>query len=370
VSIQDERELSERLGELLGGVDPRPAPVGLAVSKGRSIRRRRRTAVAAGLAVIAAGAVLGPTVIKNQLAAPPVGPRPVPHFSVTVSPPPRGAKAGVIAVGSINDRHWQATLSGSGKNVGATFSPDFSLMGIGDTSASPGDFAVFDSVGGNSNEMAYVGPATPSVRYLTMSLSNGQTLTLRPQPWAGQRYVAMVLPQALRVTQAVAYGARGELGYAIPFNYQGTADIQTWLRPGQTGMAEVSAQIGAGGSGRTRWSVSAFIGPWGQCVRESRGGGFCAPAGPLTGTGLVSGEFGGGVGAVEVGLARYDVTYLLITRSDGSVIRVEVDHVGAYQYGLVAMIQPKRGTFTGWVAYDQQNKRLGGGTGDPLGAFR
>lgn len=370
MSIQEERELSQRLGDLLGGLDPRPAPVDLAVRKGRGIRRRRLVAVAAGLAVIAAGAVLGPTVIRSQLIAPPAGPQPVSHYSVTVSPPPPGAKAGVIAVGGINGWHWQAILSGSGKDVGATFGKDFSLVAVGDAVPLPGGFPSFDSEEIGTARTAYVGPVGAEVSDLTVSLSNGQTLTLRPQPWAGHRYVAMILPGALRVENAVAYGAHGMLGSAIPFNYRGSADFQTWLRPGQAGLAEVSAQIGAGGSGRSRWTATAYVGPWGMCMQDSEGGGFCIATGPLSGIGLVAEEFGGGPGDVEVGLTRHDVAYLLITKSDGSVIRVEAAHVGDYQYGLLAWTKPRPHAFAGWVAYDEQNTRLGSGSGDPLGSFR
>jgi hypothetical protein len=366
VSIQEERELSERLGDLLGSLDPRPAPVDLAVRKGRGIRRRRLVAASAGLAVIAAGAVLGPTVIRSQLTAPPAGPRPVPHYSVTVSPPPRGAKAGVIAVGSINGWHWQATLSGSGKDVAAAFGPDFSFMPVGEFSMSSGDFAEFDSEGGSSGAVAYVGPAAPAMRYMTMSLSNGQLLTLRPQSWSGHRYLAVVLPKALRVTEAVAYGARGELGYAIPFNYQGSADIQTWLRPGQTGLAEESAQIGAGGSGRSRWTATAYVGPWGMCMRES-GGGFCMAIDGQSRFGLVTGQYGSGVGGLEVGLARHDVAYLMVTRSDGTVIRIVVTHLPGVPYGLTAIIRSGHRAFTSWVGYDAAGHRLGSGQGDPVG---
>lgn len=370
MSIQEERELIGRLGDLLGGVDPRPAPVDLVVRKGRGIRRRRHAAVAVGLAVVAAGAVLGPTVLRSQLSAPPMGPKPVPHYSVTVNPPPKGAKPGVIATGSINGWHWQATLSGSGKNVSATFGSDFSFVAIGDALPSPGEFASFDSEGTGTARTAYVGPVAADVRYLTVRLSNRQTLTLRARTWAGQRYVAMVLPGALRVEKSVAYGAHGMLGYAVPFNYRGAATFETWLRPGQTGLTEDSAQFAAGGSGRSRWTATAFVGPWGLCVRVSGGSGFCQPRGPLPRVSLAAGEFGSGPGGVEVGLTRPDVAYLLITKSDGSVIRVEAGHLGAYEYGLLAWIRPRPHAFAGWVAYDEQNRRLGSGSGDPLGSLR
>jgi hypothetical protein len=83
--------------------------------------------------------------------------------------------------------------------------------------------------------------------------------------------------------------------------------------------------------------------------------------------GLVTGQFGSGLGAVEVGLARHDVAYLLVTRSDGSVVRVRAVHVAGYPYGLTAIIRPGHPSFTSWVAYDADGHKLGSGKGDPVG---
>jgi hypothetical protein len=261
-------------------------------------------------------------------------------------------------------------LSGTGATIGANFGKDFASLSVGEYSMDPGSFASFDSEGNSgSADQAYVGPAAPSVRYFTMSLSNGQVLTLYPRAWKGHHYVAVVLPEALRVTEADAYGAHGEIGYAIPFNYQGSATIVTWLRPGQAGLPRVTVRIGAGGSGRSRWTAVAYVGPWGLCVQvsgDNQGGGFSLAIGrsPI---GLVAGQFGSGPGGVEVGRTRHDVAYLLVTRSDGSVDRIQVVHVAGYPYGLTAIIRPGHPAFRNWVAYDAQGKRLGSGTGDPVG---
>jgi hypothetical protein len=366
VSIQEERELSQRLGDLLGGIEPGQAPFGPVIRQGQGIKRRRRAVVAGSLAVVAAGAVLGPTVLRNQLTPPPPAAQ-TPHYTVTVSPPGQGAKPGVIATGSINGWHWQATLSGSRSDVSATFGNDFNWQ-PGDPVPLPGEFASFDSerIGPRT---AYLGPVAADVRYLTASLSNGQTLTLYPRPWDGHRYLAMVLPEKLQVITVVAFGAGGELGSSIPFNYQGSATVGIWLRPGQRGMARATTRIGAGGSGKSRWAATAYVGPWGLCGEVSGdggGGGFCIGGRPAL-AGLVSGQFGSGPGGVEIGLARRDVAYLLITRSDGSVIRLSVAHVPGYADGLTAVIRPGHPAFRSWVAYDAAGKRLGSGKGDPVG---
>jgi hypothetical protein len=369
MSIQDEGQLRVRLGRLLDDVDPHPAPVGAVIRRGRGIRQRRRALVAGGVAVVAAVAVLGPTVLRSELSAPPA---PLaPRYNVTVSPPAQGAGPGVIATGSINGWHWQATLSGTGNDLGVTFGKDFPLMPLGKLGPA-GDPASLDSEGdGQARDPAnaYVGPVLATVDYVTVTLANGQLLTLRPQPWEGHRYIAVVLPQKLRVINAAAYGASGILSYAIPFRYEGNTIFQTWLRPGQPGTAPATAQIGAGGSGRYRWTATAYAGPWGLCVEVAgaQGGGFCQDVNGRSSFGLVTGQFGSGPGAVEIGLARPDVAYLLVARSDGSVVRVPVAHVPGYADGLTAVIRPGHPNFTSWVAYDASGKRLGSGKGDPVG---
>ena len=217
--------------------------------------------MAGGVAVVAGAAVLGSTVLRSELAGPPIAP--APHYNVTVSPPAQGARPGVIATGSINGWRWQATLLGTGSNVMGDFGPSFGYFQIGTQVPLGGEFASFDSEGrgtGPAERIAYLGPATAAVRYLTVSLQNGQTLTLYPQRWSGHRYVAMILPAELQVEEAVAYGAHGELGYAIPFDYAGAASFGAWLRPGQTGRVEATARIASGGSGSGRWTAIGLRG--------------------------------------------------------------------------------------------------------------
>jgi hypothetical protein len=375
MSGQDEGQLKVRLGGLLNDIDPHPAPFDAVIRQGRGIKRRRQAAVAGGLAVIAAGAVLAPVLLHGQASrSAPVAPSPTrPHYSVRVSPPAPDAGTGVIATGSINGRHWQATLSGSGSNVGADFGPGFPLMGsVSGALPTAGQPVMFVSESGNASGFAsYVGTVATSVRYLKVTLESGQPLTLVPRSFAGRQYVAMVLPEALEVENAVAYGAHGELAYAIPYNYGGSATFQTWLQPGQQGPAPAGASIGFGSGGRGRWSAIAYVGPWGLCerVREPGGGtdGVCQDIGKASPAGLVWGDMSGGVGAPELGQARPQVAYVLVTRSDGSVVRIRAVHLSGYQYGLLAMIRPAKSGIRSWAAYDASGKRLGSGTGDPLG---
>jgi hypothetical protein len=373
VSSQDEGQLKVRLGSLLDQVDPHPAPVASVVRRGTGIRRRRQATMAGGLAVVAVGAVLAPALLHGQASrsgALVPSPR-LPHYSVRVSPPAPDAGSGVIATGSINRWHWRATLSGSGRRVSADFGAGFPLMGsVSGASPTAGQLATFTSESGNASRFAYVATVAKSVRYLRVTLERGQPLTLIPQSFAGQRFVAMVLPGALDVDNAVAYWAHGELGYAIPYNYGGSATFQTWLQPGQQGPAPAGASIGFGGSGSGRWSAIAYVGPWGLCerVREPRGGtdGVCQDIWKASPAGLVWADMGSDVGAPELGQAKADVAYVLVTRSDGSVVRIRAVHLAGYRYGLLAMIRPAKSVIRSWAAYDAAGKLLGSGTDDPL----
>ena len=79
----------------------------------------------------------------------------------------------------------------------------------------------------------------------------------------------------------------------------------------------------------------------------------------------MSGLSGGG--AVDIGVARSDVSYLLIARSGGSVLRAGVAHVAGLPYGLFVLSTSHWRSMLSWAAYDGRGTRLGGGKGDPVG---
>ena len=86
MSIQDERELRERLGGVLYSIEPGPPPVALTMRRGKGIRMRRWISVAAGVAVLAAGAVALPGLLQGT-------PRPPSRRDITRSPSLRLALA-------------------------------------------------------------------------------------------------------------------------------------------------------------------------------------------------------------------------------------------------------------------------------------
>ena len=101
MSIDDERELRQRLDAALGTITPRPAPVGAVLWRGRTVRTRRRVAVGACVAVAAAVGLSVPAWLHRHAAAP----SPVPL--VTIVPPGPHSPAGLVASGVVGSRHWR-----------------------------------------------------------------------------------------------------------------------------------------------------------------------------------------------------------------------------------------------------------------------
>lgn len=71
MSIDEERELRQRLGAVLDTITPRPAPVDAVVRQGRNVMIRRRIAVVAGAAAVAVLGLTAPGWLHRQAAAPP-----------------------------------------------------------------------------------------------------------------------------------------------------------------------------------------------------------------------------------------------------------------------------------------------------------
>jgi hypothetical protein len=368
VSVQEERELRARLGALLAQAEPGPAPVEVTMRHGRARRTRRRALVAGSLAVIAAVAVATPPLLRRHAAAP----QPAAGETVTVQPPGRGAAPGVIATGTVNGRPWTAVLNGTAADPSASFRPDFPILGgvvMGQELTGP-TTAALASIG-NGRSTGYVGPVAAPVRYLLVTLSDHQVLSLRPVPWRGHRYVAFMVPDKLALLTAVSYGRHGEISYTIPFNSAGAASFVTWLRPGQAGQARASVRFGpdtAGGKPAGP-DASGHAGPWGLCIvtRSPTGSGAdCVATGDRARqTSLVSPFISGG-GDTNIGFARTDVAYLRLSRSDGAVLTAPVARIAGY--GLFAFPLAGSQRISHWAAYGADGTRLGSGPGNPARA--
>ena len=198
------------------------------------------------------------------------------HHHVTVHPAGPQSPAGLIASGTVT-----AGAGGSPRRSRAravpggarSASPRCSSSDCGPvTGASRSDPVAFWGPLAAPSTAEY-GPVSAAVRYVTVRLADGTVLTLHPVTVYGTRLVAYGVPVHAVISRVTAYSAHGELASAIPFNDpDGTATVDLWLRPGQTGLPRATHLIGSGTAGGHAWSVTAYVGPWGECL-VTRGGG-------------------------------------------------------------------------------------------------
>ena len=259
MSVQEDQELRERLDALLSSIEPRPAPVAVAMRQGKGIRLRRWGAAAIGFAFVAGGAAALPSVLHAPRSVTSVN---APRYSVAVHSPGKHASPGVIAYGTEDGNRWQVRLSGPADYV--------EVGGIGITRfVAPVLVVASDPVemesasgSGKGGNVAFVGIVRPDVTSVALMLPGKKEVSLTPARYLGQRYVAIALPFGVPVVKAVAYNGTRELAYSVP--YQGT-DLDSWWRPGQAGPPRLTKTILAGVTGQRAWRVAAQFGPWGYC---------------------------------------------------------------------------------------------------------
>jgi hypothetical protein len=351
----NEREIRDRLGGALDTIIPAAPPVGAVIQQGRRLRNRRRIGVVAGLAVIIGLGAALPGLLR------PAHPEPAAplHYRVTVNPPARHARSGLIATGTINGSAWRVTLSGSGQQIDGS-SAGMPFMSLGGSDGSPGNFTATSN--GGSRDLL-IGALRRDVTDMTIRLSDGTVLNLRPVAYQGKSWVGVVLPARLAIVNFVAYSRHGELAHAVP--YENDPDL--WLKPGQRGLARATTLISSGTVDGRRWWVKAFTGPWGHCFRNSAGEGFCLQgsarerlAGHLTSAAVcsVTPQGTGGYYIAEIAAAA---RYLRLTMSDGSVVREAAVSVGGRRFAAVEIASSLR--MTRWTAYGASGQQLGSGRG-------
>jgi len=356
-------ELHERLEAAFEAVSPHPAPLEETVRRGRTIKRRR-AALAVGVAAVAAAAGFGvPSVVHR--AAGPAPASPSGRVTVTVQPPGPGAQPGEIATGTINGKRWWIVADRPGSHGAGAGQQDIIIAGPGveadsghvptvqalSTAHSLGPVAFTAIISGTAGQ-ALVGAVRADVSYVTVRLGDGSVLTLRPVTVYGTRAVALALPAGAQIAEAVAYSAHGEIGYAVPFNqFAGVAWFVAWLTPGQHQAARLSGRIASGTAGGQAWSATAYLGPWGICIAVA---GLqppelgCVPAVPGPVMVLDLGQ--GGTPEIEGGIASASVARVVVTQPDGSTAQVRLVSVGGREFFAFAVrtgAKPLR-----WVAYD------------------
>jgi hypothetical protein len=362
MSTDNERELRERLDGALGTITPSGPPVGAVLRQGRTIRTRRRAMVAAGLAAVVGLGVALPGLVAHVNSTPPL----VRHsYRVTVNPV-RDTPSKLVFSGTINSRIWRFELDWDKGQV-MQQGPNESQNNLGDLppSGQPAWFGEAGAGSGPDGQLQLFGRVSRDVTRLAFNEPDGRIINVTPVRWHGQSWAGVGIPARQRLRSVVAYTARGELGYAIPFTDN---TINVWLKPGQPGLARQRARIATGVLGRKRWSLEGYAGPWGICFTSTAGnGGGCFQA---YGTRLRPGHFlswmscGGFVGPGTNfwnGQAASDVSYLEFRLSGGGVQRVAPVELAGFHY--FALILGGQHRLTGWTAYGTSGQVLGSGPG-------
>jgi hypothetical protein len=359
VSIDDERDLYERLDGAVEAITPRPAPVDGVMRHGRVIRWRRRAVAVAGVAVVAAGAVAVPSIrhaaTQHQTTTS--------HYTATVQAPGPHSQAGLIASGTVNGQHWALTAGrpgagGAGRGQqfviasGPAFGPDGSTDSAPVFTVPATDPVSLTGMASGPSQTAY-GPVAADVSSIKVRLGNGIVLTLHPVRVYGVRLVAFAIPVGAPVVSATAYSARGEIATAIPFRDGGISSFVTWLRPGQPGLARTSGLIGSGSYLGKAWSVRAYLGPWGACLvgqAGDAGGSNCEEVTSVSRNGTGMWLWTGGIPAIAMGSAGPSVARIAVTSPDGKTTQVHPVAVGAGRFFAFPFGQgPKHWK---WTAYD------------------
>jgi len=367
MSIQDERDLRSRLGGLLDGVEAAPAPVARAIRRGKVIRMRRWVAAAAGVAVIAAGAVVLPRLIGGNHTVAPIAPR---HYKVTVQDLGPTAKGGVIAAGTIDNKHWRIVINKTADCIAESYT----LICGTKYSADVGPDGV--NLGGSTNggTQFQFGPVGRNVTRVVIQLSNGSQLDLHPISALGRRWVAFAAP-ARGIVEAKSFVGNSEYQYGLPFATGGYSDFVTWLRPGQAGLPRASAQVGSGNVQGVTWQGSVSIGPWGYCAAAA-GGTYCIPTTsnpkpPAIGKPLLQlgcaplytdGNPAKQIGAVAVLMVPAGVKNLVLKFADGSHLRLVATYVGGTR--VIAYGLPKRPKAVGALEYGFPGQLVGSTSAD------
>ncbi len=364
MSIQNERELRDRLAGLLDGVEPHPAPVASVVRRGKGIRMRRWISVAAGAAVIVAGAALLPGLFQQSRIAPAQRTQ----YRVTVHPAGKHASASLIAYGTVNGRKWRATATGSAKSVAVRLcGGSYITLTAPGPIGSTGVTAFSGLNNGTGTDWCMASEVSRGVSMISMALDNGATVELQPVSYRGLALIAFALPPHARILRLTAYEGGRVVAYAIPFNGPSWPTVEAWLRPGQQAPAVATARLPRALAGPGRWAASVAAGPWGTClvilvVHGSDSS--CGPSQPQHQ--LVSLASGSGDGPTIVG-TRADVAYVVLTMKNGSTVKVTVARVaGTGYFAIGAIRQP---ALLRWTAFSAAGRDLGGGPGVP-GATR
>jgi hypothetical protein len=367
--VNDESALREALARMTATQPDAPPDRYTAVRRRAVLHRRRQLAgIAAAVAVLAAAAVTIPLRLHGS-PAPPTTPR---HYHVSEQPPGPGAKRDLVATARIDGVPYQLLVGRmpglKGVEVSAGALGDAGINNAPAPASRTGNPVSF-TTGLGTAPQATVGTVRSDVAYLKVAYGNGQVLTLRPVDVLGPKYAAfivLVTPYPAAVVRLTAYSRTGELGYAVPFTGAGSVQTVRWLRPGQAARPHLLTRvIGAGTIAGTAWHVAVWTGPWGTCVYGSSAESYCwdtpGELGPPHGAVSVVGNMGMQRGGIRMypGTASPAVSYLIVTRKDGSTTRVSIITAGSLR--LFACADAPGNRIVRWAAYSAAGGVLAAG---------
>jgi hypothetical protein len=375
--IDDELALRSVLAEMTQDQPPAPPARYAAVRRRAVVHRRRQLAgAAAAVAILVAAAIAIPLGLRHLGPPPPA--TPARHYRVTEYRPGIGSQRGLIAYGTVDGTRWKIavdqmpTLSeGYCMDTGSGSESQTCVFNPPEAGNNSGELASFSLYAGWGKYSANLGTVATNVSYLKVAFSNGQTLTVYPVAIYGPayaRFVALMTPYNAAVTSVTAYSSHGELGYAVPFNADNSLSLNRWLRPGQPALPPPATYlIGSGTVNGTAWHEYVWIGPWGTCVGGAGGGSTCyTQTGSMLGPRQQITSFGVSVGSGNTeyvyGQAETSVSYLIVTRSDGSTQKVTMARAGTLRFYAYASVQGNG--VVRWAAYGTRGQRLAAGRGD------
>jgi hypothetical protein len=374
--IDDELAIRRVLAEMTEDQPPAPPARYAAIRRRATVHRRRQLAgAAAAVAILVAAAIAIPLGLRHLGPPPPATER---HYHVTEYKPGRGSQPGLIAYGTVDGTRWKIAVDkmpalSQGFCMDTESGPNpqtcvFDPPEAANNSGTPVSFSLYSAWGKFS---ANLGTVASNVSYLKVAFTNGQTLTLYPVAIYGPayaRFVALMTPYNAAVTSVAAYSRHGELGYAVPFTADNNLSLDRWLRPGQPALPRPATYlIGSGTVNGTAWHEYLWTGPWGTCLGGAGGGSTCyVQTGPMLGRHQQINSFGISVGGGNTdfiyGEAGPSVSYLIVTRSDGSTQKVTMAKAGTLRFYAYASVPGN--PVVRWAAYDARGQQLASGRGN------
>ena len=125
-------------------------------------------------------------------------------------------------------------------------------------------------------------------------------------------------------------------------------------------MRRATHLIGSGTVGGHAWSVTAYVGPWGECLVTRGNGGpssGCDAVSPPQGTSVLGSA--SGPLAVVYGSAAADVEHVVITLAGGQTLRVQAVRVGDQKFFAFALGGGQHSVR--WQSYDAARHETGSG---------